>query len=68
MSLALSAQISSQHLSFLQRVEDGRLDAQSVVIEAHVSQHHDGGEKESGRVGKGFALNIGGGSVDGFED
>ena len=33
-----------------------------------MSQHHDGTEKKSGRVGESFALNIRGGSVNGFED
>ena len=31
-------------------------------------QHHDGGEEESGRVGKALASNIGSGTVDGLED
>lgn len=33
-----------------------------------MTEHHHGGEKESGGVGKTLASNIGGGAVDGLED
>lgn len=68
MSLRRSTQITSQRLSFSQGIEDSLLYSGSVVVEAHVSQHHDGGEEESGGVGERLAGDIWGGTVNGFED
>ena len=68
MGLGLAAQVSSEDLSFGQSVEDGLLDAVGVVVQAHVTQHHDGREKEGSGVGKALSSNIRGGTVDSFED
>ena len=56
------------NLALGQGVKDGLLDATGVVVETHVLQHHDGGQEQSGRVGKTLAGNVGGGAVDGLED
>lgn len=44
MGLGLATQVTSESLALGQSVEDGLLDAGSVVVELHVSQHHDGAE------------------------
>lgn len=56
------------YLALGQSVEDSLLDALGVVVETHVLQHHDGREEQSSGVGKTLASNVGGGTVDGFED
>lgn len=39
-----------------------------MLVQAHVSQHHDGAEKESSWVGKSLASDIWCGTVDSLED
>ena len=68
MGLGLAAEITSESLAFGEGVKDGLLDAIGVVVEAHMTEHHDGGEEESSRVGEALAGNVGGGTVDGLED
>lgn len=67
-SLGLAAKITSEGLALGEGVEDGLLDTGGLLGETHVAQHHDGAKKESGRVGKTLAGNIGGGTVDSLED
>lgn len=45
-------------------VETGRLDPVAVVVETHVTQHHDGAEQQSGGVRHVHAGDVGGGAVD----
>ncbi len=40
--LGLSTKITSQGLAISKGVEDSFLDADSVLLKTHVSQHHDG--------------------------
>ena len=68
MGLGLAAEIASQSLALSQGVEDGLLDSVGMVVELHVTQHHDGGEKESGGVGQSLASNVRGRAVDSLED
>lgn len=44
------------------------LDLSGMVVEAHVSQHHDGREQQSGGVSKTLTGNIGGRTVNGLKD
>lgn len=67
-SLGLAAQVTSQGLALGKSVEDGLLNASGVLVEAHVSQHHDGAEQQGSGVGKSLAGNIGSGTVDSLED
>jgi hypothetical protein len=66
--LGLSAEIASQGLALGESIEDGLLDAGSVLVKTHMSQHHDGAEEEGSGVGKVLASNIGSGTVDSLED
>ena len=66
--LSLSTQVTSQGLALSQGVEDGSLDADSVLVQSHMSQHHDGGEKESSWVSESHTGDIWCGSVDSLED
>lgn len=66
--LGRSTKITSQGLALSEGIEDSLLDADSVVLKTHVSQHHDGGEEESSWVGKSLASDIWGRSVDSLED
>lgn len=66
--LRLSTQIASERLPFCQRAKDGLLDLISVLVQVHVPQHHDGAEKQRGRISKRFAGDVGCGAVYGFED
>jgi hypothetical protein len=56
------------YLALGKNVKDGLLDSVGLGVETHVLQHHDGGEEESGGVGKALAGNVGSGTVDGLED
>jgi hypothetical protein len=66
--LRLSAQVTSQALALCQCVENSLLNSVGVVVELHVSQHHDGGQKQGSWVGKCLAGDIWGGTVDSLED
>lgn len=68
MGLGLSTQVASQGLALRKGIKCGLLDPVSIVGEVHMSQHHHGAEKKSGRVCEALAGNIGGGAVDGLED
>lgn len=48
----LASKISSGDLSFGESGEDGILNSDSFLVQSHVSQHHDGREKERSWVGK----------------
>lgn len=67
-SLGLATQVASQGLALREGVEDGLLNASSVLSKTHMSQHHDGAEQEGGRVSQSLAGNIGSGTMDSFED
>lgn len=67
-SLGLAAQVTGQGLALGHGVKNGLLDATSVLVEAHVPQHHDGAEQEGSGVGKTFSSNIGSRTVDSLED
>lgn len=64
----LATKIASEALALGQSLEDGLLDADGVVGETHVPEHHDGREEEGGGVGLVLASDIGSGAVDGLED
>lgn len=49
-------------------LQNGILDSGGVLLETHVSQHHDGGEQKGSGVSKTLAGNIGGGTVDSLKD
>jgi hypothetical protein len=66
--LGLAAKVTGKVLALSKGVEDGLLDAVGVVVEAHVPQHHDGGEEESSGVGEALASDIRGRTVNGLED
>jgi hypothetical protein len=66
--LGLATKVTGKGLALSQGVENGLLDATSVVVKTHVLQHHDGGQKQSGGVSETLAGNVGGGTVDGLED
>lgn len=68
MGLGLAAEITGESLALGEGVKDGLLDAVGVLVEAHVTKHHDGREQEGGGVGEALAGNVGGGTVDGLED
>lgn len=68
MSLGLATEIASQGLALGESVEDSLLNAVGVLVEAHVTQHHDRAEEKGSGVGQALALNVGGGAVDGLED
>lgn len=68
MSLGASTEIASQGLSVSKGIEDSLLDADSVILKTHVSQHHNGREKEGSWVGKSLASDIWSGAVDSLED
>ncbi len=60
--------VRKSYLALGECVEDRLLDANSVLSETHVPQHHDRAEKQSSGVGKALASNVGGGTVDSLED
>lgn len=66
--LGLTAEVAREGLALGEGIEDGRLDAGGVLVQAHVSEHHDGAEEEGGGVGEALAGNVRGGAVDGLED
>jgi hypothetical protein len=66
--LGLSTQVTGQVLALGQGIENGLLDTLSLIVQAHMSQHHDGREKEGSWVGKSLASNIRSGTVDSLED
>lgn len=68
MGLGLAAQVAGESLALGHGVEDGGLDAGSVLGETHVSEHHDGAEEKSGGVGQTLAGDIRGRTVDSLED
>ena len=63
-SVAIHNYPSTRHLALRNGLQDCVLNAVSVVVHLHMAQHHDGGQKESGRVGKVFASNIGSRTVN----
>lgn len=67
-SRGLAAEVTRKALTLSKGIEDGLLDADGVVSETHVSQHHDGAEEQRRGVRLVLAGNIGGGAVDGLED
>ena len=67
-SLSLSSQVTSQSLALGQGVKDGSLDSKGVLVQSHMSQHHDGGKEESGWVSESHTGDIWCGSVDSLED
>lgn len=56
------------YLALSENLEDGLLNVAGFAVKTHVSQHHDGREKESSGVGELLASNIRGGTVDSLED
>lgn len=67
-SRGLATKITSKALTLSKGIEDSLLDADGMLSKTHVSQHHDGAEKERGGVRLVLAGNIGSGAVDGLED
>ena len=49
-------------------LEAGSLNLVRMLMQVHVTKHHDAGEEESGGVGKVFAGNVRSSSMDGFKD
>lgn len=49
-------------------VKTGRLDPAGVLVEPHVTQHHDRAEQQGGGVGQVHASDVGGGAVHLQED
>lgn len=49
-------------------VQHGLLNLGGVVVQAHVSQHHNGGEKQGSWVSKTLTSNVWSRAVDGLED
>lgn len=66
--LGLAAQVAGESLALGKSVEDGLLNLVGVLVEAHVTEHHDGRKEQGSRVGESLALDIRGGTVDGLED
>lgn len=63
-ALGFATQITGQVFGLLDYGEASSLDLVSVCVQLQVSQHHDGGEQQSGRVGQILAGDIGSGSMD----
>lgn len=63
-----SGMSSATYLALSEDLEDGALDLVGVLVQAHVLQHHNGGEEQSSGVGQTLAGDIGGGTVHGLED
>jgi hypothetical protein len=63
-----SEESEGTYLALGKNIKDGLLNSVGLGVETHVLQHHDGGEEESGGVGKALASNVGSGTVDGLED
>jgi len=55
-------------LALSQGIKCRLLDAISILVEAHVPQHHHGAEEKGSGVGKVLASDIRSGTMDGFED
>lgn len=51
------------HLLVSDGVETGRLDPAGVLVEPHVTQHHDSAEQQGGGVGQVHPGDVGGGAV-----
>lgn len=64
----LAAEVTGDGLALSNGREGGLLDAGSVLVETHVTEHHERREEESGGVGEALAGNVGSGAVDGLED
>ena len=64
----LAAQVARQRLSFRQSIKGRTLDTVGVLVQAHVAQHHQRRQEQSGGVGEALAGDVGGGAVDGLED
>lgn len=56
------------YLALGKNLEDGLLNVGSLLVQAHVSQHHDRAKKKRGGVGELLASNVGCGAVNSFED
>lgn len=63
-ALGLASQITGQELGLLDDGKAGSLDLVSMSVQLQMSQHHDGGQQQSGRIGQILAGDIGSGSVD----
>ena len=57
--LGPAAQVTRQSLALGQRGENGIFDLVCVVIQAHMTQHHDTAEKQGSGIGETLACNIG---------
>lgn len=64
----LAAQIARQSLAFRQGIKSSPLDSVRVLIQAHVSQHHHGAEKQSRGVGLALTSDIRSRTVDSLEN
>lgn len=56
------------YLALSNSFENGGFNLVGVLVQAHVSQHHDGAEEESSGVGESLASDIGSGAVNSLED
>lgn len=68
MGLSLSTKITSQSLALSKGIKDSLLNADSVGLKTHVSQHHDRGEEKGSWVGKSLSSDIWSRSMDSLED
>jgi hypothetical protein len=68
MCLCLSTGITRQGLALSQCSEDSLLDLLRLVIQAHMSQHHDTGQQKSSWVCESLARDIRSGTVHSLED
>lgn len=55
--------VSQSHLLVSDGVETGRLDLVAVVVQTHVTQHHDGAEQQGSGIRQIHASNVGGGAM-----
>jgi hypothetical protein len=60
--------VEQTYLASSDGLHNGLLNVGGLRVETHVSQHHDGGEKQSSGVSELLASDIRGGSVDSLED
>jgi hypothetical protein len=65
---SLAAQIARQSLAFRQGIKSSLLDSVRVIVQAHVSQHHHGAEKQSSGVGLALTSDIRSRTVDSLEN
>lgn len=64
----LAAKIASDVLAVGNDLQGGALDLVGEAVQAHVTEHLNGGEEEGRGVGLVLASDIGSGTVDGLED